>query len=352
MVESTGEIKEQESTKTTNKIDFPSTFKQFDVIFSKQFGKVELKEFSTLKPKENDCFLIQGFACGATGGETASLTSNYIVEQLNLPVVGEIVSDRFLPLGVIREGQPTGGIKLNGNENILVMTSDYEIKDPGIQNDIVKCIFDFCERHKVKTLISVDGLDVDPTKKRNSVEELKLGISAGSGSEESDWMDEDNSQASSLADYGDEDLTDEHYTEGPKSAEELLKKLENEDNKEQKVWFVTNDEELAQRLEQFNALPAREIACTGISGGILSQSTVRKMDTKILCLFAPLNKFLRIGTRSSIVLIHSLDKIMGNNVVIDTSELKKSAENLEKKLKEAINKLGPVKNLPESSMYM
>ena len=213
---------------------------------------------------------------------------------------------------------------------------------------MIDAVFDFCQRHRSKCLISVDGLDIDPTQRKQPSDDIKIGIQSAAGGAGGD--DEEEDEEGEDMDFEDEDA--------PKTTEELIKLLEQEDYKE-KVWYVTNNEHYAKKLQEMNATVAIEVACTGISGGILAEAPFRGVS--VLSLFAPLNKFLKIGTRASIALIHALNKLIvedQTNILIDTSELDKTAKELESKLKDVLGKLGTTgadEKTPGSafhSMYM
>ncbi|KAF0981122.1 hypothetical protein FDP41_012910 [Naegleria fowleri] len=305
----------------------PAFCKQYKIISKNRIGKVVLREFDSIEC--DGTVVIEGFP--SEEGMTAIMTANYIIKQLQLPLVGDIVSPYFTPLGVVRDGLPSHGIRIYGNKKIVVFVSEYEIKDPEIQNDIIDAVYDFCQRHRSKCLISVDGLDVDPTVKKQPTDDIKIGIQSSAAEDEDE--DEEGDEGEEMMSFEDEDA--------PKTTEELLKLLEQEDYKE-KVWYVTNSEHYAKKLQEMNATVAIEVACTGISGGILAEAPFRGVP--VLSLFAPLNKFLKIGTRASITLIHALNKLMSEDqtsILIDTSELDKTAKELESKLKDVLGKLAP-----------
>ncbi|KAL9646926.1 hypothetical protein ABK040_013785 [Willaertia magna] len=321
----------------------PPFCRSYKVIGKNKVGKVVLREFETMEC--DGAVVIEGFP--SEEGMTAIMTANYIIKQLKLPLVGDIVSPYFQPLGVVRDGLPSHGIRIYGNKKIVVFVSEYEIRDPEIQNDIIDAIYDFCTRHRAKALISVDGLDVDPTQKKSATDDIKIGITAGAGNEDEEEDEEGGEEVMSFED-----------DEAPKTTEELLKMIDQEDYKE-KVWYVTNCEHYAKKLQEMNATVAIEVACTGISGGILAESAFNTVN--VISLFAPLNKFLKIGTRASISLIHALNKLLEEGdeqlVMIDTTELDKTSQELESKLKDVLGKLGGVdeggaKPSAFHSMYM
>ncbi|EFC47272.1 COG1938 domain-containing protein [Naegleria gruberi] len=307
----------------------PIFCRQYKIICKNSIGKVVLREFDSIEC--DGTVVIEGFP--SEEGMTAIMTANYIIKQLQLPLVGDIVSPYFTPLGVVRDGLPSHGIRIYGNKKIVVFVSEYEIKDPEIQNDVIDAVYDFCQRHRSKCLISVDGLDMDPTVKKQPSDDIKIGIQAAGGAgEEGDDEEGEDEEGDEMMSFEDEDA--------PKTTEELLKLLEQEDYKE-KVWYVTNNEHYAKKLQEMNATVAIEVACTGISGGILAEAPFRGVP--VLSLFAPLNRFLKIGTRASIALIHALNKLISEDqtsILIDTSELDKTAKELESKLKDVLGKMG------------
>jgi len=93
----------------------PPFCRQYKIICKNRIGKIVLREFDTIEcdgtvvieGKSNQIVIIadqyrSGFP--SEEGMTAIMTANYIIKQLQLPLVGDIVSPYFTPLGVVRDG--------------------------------------------------------------------------------------------------------------------------------------------------------------------------------------------------------------------------------------------------------
>jgi len=318
-------------------------FPKFNVIQQIKKGDLVLREFESMCC--DGSAVIIGFP---SQNLTSSTVANYIIEQLNLPIVGDIISDSFPPFAIVRNGIPATGLRIHGNKRIVVFSSEFDLRDNKLQNDTIHLIYDFCVRHRSSMMIVVDGIVTDPSKKKKSNQlhkvqlEKKLSQLATSEQESRDNLDEDIEEAEEESNgflLDDED-EDEMNIE---SKEDILKVLEdsikegNSNENLKKLFFSTNSESIGKKLLAMNHKPVIEFADLSLTAGILGRSSSSPVN--VLCLLSPLNKLLQIGIRSSITIISCIDKLLSKEKLFDTSTLGKSAEELEKQIKNEISKL-------------
>jgi len=127
------------------------------VSFEKKYDEgVVLKEFEGIDV--DGAVFIEGFPSLAL---TGVLTVGYLSEKMNLPLVGDISSTKFPPKCVIEGSQPMNSIRLRGNKDIVVVHCEFKLPTPELTNAVSKVIVDFVQRHKCKTLFTIEGMPVD-----------------------------------------------------------------------------------------------------------------------------------------------------------------------------------------------
>jgi len=70
------------------------------------------------------------------------MVAEFIIEDQNLPLVGEIISKGFPPVVTIKKSQALPSCRIYGNKDYVVFTSSYQF-GPEISNEIVELIFFF-----------------------------------------------------------------------------------------------------------------------------------------------------------------------------------------------------------------
>jgi len=288
--------------------------------------------------------ILMGFP---SGNMVSIMSAKYIVKELDLPHVGDIVSKMFNPVTVISDGVPSHCCRIYGDKRVIVFTSDCEYENAEVLNEMVKSIYDFAKRHKSEMIICCEGLIEDPTKEERIAQNIKIDIV---GDDDTDGEIDTSSDTQDAAVSSKEDLL------------ELLKKVTREHEKmDGQLWFTTNSTGLAEQLKNIGHKPVRNLILKGISAGIISEMSIRHVP--VVCLFAPLNKMLQVGARGSISIIHCIDSLLSSihtgqqgHLVIDTSNLNKTATEIDKAIIEAINKIdimsGSCPKDRYSNMYM
>jgi len=112
--------------------------------------------------------------CGfPTTSLTSVLVSGYTVEQLKLPLVGVITSNKFPPKCVIEKGVPAHPVRIYGDKRIVVIVCEFQMPSHEVTYAVVGAILRFAERHSSPIVIAIEGLPsetVDP----NSAEQHEI----------------------------------------------------------------------------------------------------------------------------------------------------------------------------------
>jgi hypothetical protein len=112
------------STSTTSKAIRP--FKKRVVSHEQSYGPVVVREFDSLSHLTANASLPMLVSFPSVH-ITSTLVCNYIAEQLQLELVGEFHSAEFPTRAVISNGQPSHGLRLVGNESVLILLCEFKI---------------------------------------------------------------------------------------------------------------------------------------------------------------------------------------------------------------------------------
>ncbi len=331
--ESDKEEKKEEDKK--EKEPLPSFVKRIKIVKETKYGDVTVREFEGIEKCEGSVML-EGFS---GPGQAGLLAVTYIIEQLKLPLVGDVTCSKFAPLAVQRKGVPSNGIAIYGNEKITCVLSELEIDFPEVANNVIDGIIDLARRLKCPQLISTDGIpDLSDAGKK---QRLSLKISRANSAEEEggdDWEDVEEGEEGDEGEGEELALDDEDGEDKvPQTKEEFIQMIEDA-TKNEKIYFVTNEEGLGDRMLSLNCEPLPDSNHEGtITGGILARLPF--IDFPIIVLFASLNKYLEVGLRAALRIINTLDRLVAKDLLIDTSELQKNAKDLEQKVKTLLQKI-------------
>jgi len=244
------------------------------VVFEKTMGpshaSMTIKEFSSI-----DCdgaSIIEGFPSMTL---TSLLTTNYLQEQLELPLIGVITSPEFPPRCVILKGRPTHAVRIFGNKDIVLIISEFKIPKPDLNYWLVQIILDFAKRHNCKMIYTVEGIPTEGLKKRSEVDKEK----------------------------------------------DLLK-------------FITTSAALSSRLKELNHEAVDEGVIGGVTGLILAEAGLH--NQQVSCLLAPTAKHFP-DAYPTVSILKTLSKLL--DIKIDLGPLEEKAlklqENIEKFMDEA-----------------
>jgi predicted ATP-grasp superfamily ATP-dependent carboligase len=328
-------VHEEHANEMVDDLHVPNHCTKYKIIKEYKIGDIILREFDTINTC-NGATLLEGFPCE---GLTSLIAANHVIKQLNLPPVGDVISRKFIPICFVKDGVPTNGVRIHGNDKICVFVSEFDLDEPDLLNDITTAILDFSKRHNIKHIISVDGIPKDPTKRITPEEKFKIQL--------------ERAEEDSFEEVDEESMFDAD-DEVPSSPEDLLKLLlpENEEV-QKKIWFLTNDQSMGEKLSKMGHTPVVEMQKRGVTGGLLAAAPFS--DISISCLFAPLNKHLQIGIKAAIVLLGCLQNLLGDEKIIDMSELVKTAKSIDEQIHKEVRKMNSssdIKKAYSTSMYM
>jgi predicted ATP-grasp superfamily ATP-dependent carboligase len=293
------------STSNEKKYNFIARRK---VISKIDYGSLVLREF-----KNMDCdgaVIFEGFPSG--GEEQLSLcvmVAHYLIEQLQLPLIGEITSSAYQPVAVVEKGAASHSIRIYGNKHLVVFTSEFPLSEEG-ENDLVASIMDFAGRHKSPLIVSVKSLDGEPEGKS------KYNIKIEDSEEEED---------------------------APQSKEDILKIIAKAKSRkvDEKLWFVTNDESFAEKMIKFEHKPIQDVIVSGVSAGLIAESSYS--DITVCCLFSPLSdlqKVISIDARVAINVALVVSKLLGETITLDLTKMNEEVAKMEETMKKIIERLG------------
>lgn len=286
-----------------------------EISYGRESGRVVLREFDTMCC--DGSAIVVGFPRSAKGDMLASGTAQFIVQQLELPLVGDIRSDHFPSVAMMKQSTPHNSIRIYGNKRMVVIVSDLDIKDPAMEHAIVRAIYEFARRHRCSMIVTVDAVAMDTRTVR---------LVTGEIDEDSFALGKDTKPAPD--------------TPVPKSREELLTLLSavNSNKKNgpaastgEELLFVTNREEMANRLEEMgHRAVVNHMNVVGFVGGIMAEMSFSR--TTVISLFALLKPQQIIATNATITLVHAIDKLLGRELLIDTTQLEKAGRELQDKV--------------------
>ena len=104
------------------------------------------------------------------------------------------------------------------------------------------------------------------------------------------------------------------------------------------IYFITNDQDMADTLAKFGHLPIKEnIVLSGISSVVLGKAPFSEQT--VVGLFAPISITHEIlSTKPIISIVHAIDKLLGEELFIKTDKLEKTGEAIREKINEVLEK--------------
>lgn len=289
------------------------TIQKRKIISKIDYGSLVLREFQNI-----DCTGAAIYDATPSDNEQVSIGSlvgHFIIEQLELPLIGEFFSRSYNPVSVVERGHSSQFARIYGNKNFVVFTSEFQLSEEG-EHDMVDAILDFSARHKCTMIMSVKSLESEPEKKS------KYNVKFETPQEDSEG--------------------EEGGDEVPQTKEDILKLIEEAKKKklDERLYFCTNNEDLADKLIKSEHKPIQDVMIAGVAGGLIAEATYQ--DIPILCLFSPmteLHKFISIDTREGISIVHCINKLF-ENLKLDITKMNEEATKMEELMKKIIERLG------------
>lgn len=245
------------------------------ISMSKTYGEnLTLREFKGCNV--NGSVIIECFS-PAEHLDVGQIAAEYIIRALDLPLIGDIISDSFTPLTIIVDGIPSSSARIYGNKHIVIFVSNYTLK-PEMTALFIKALFEFATRHDCSMIMSMKAIDLNPVTEK---------------------VDPTTGQPI------------------PPSKEEVVKMLEEAKKKtDEKLMFLTNDEDFANKMIKMEHKPVSDLTIGGIAGGILAEAQFSSVP--VACLFSPISgavfRYLPVDGKASIILLRCISDLLGGKI--------------------------------------
>ena len=188
--------------------------------------------------------LLVGFA---DIGITPIITTNSLIEQLQLPQIGFLKCLEQAPSATIRGGQPAHSIRVYGNEHIVIIMSDSKVKEDSLASALVGAVIKCVAILGSKMIYSTEGVPVESTEKIERKE----------------------------------------------------------------MQFLTTDEEISKKLTEIGHKPLTDAVIAGISGGLLAECSLIDVDHDInYCILLAPTCSLYPDVWSSVLIIQALNSLL------------------------------------------
>ena len=354
-----------------------------EVVREIEVGDVTVREFRGVECVKG-VPIVEGFPAS---GLSSSLAANYLVSELDLPLVGEIVSDAFPALGVVSRYAASSGCRIYGDERLAVFVSDYKIKEEegavSVLADIVDAVLDFANRHGSKLIITAEGLARTSSIKKSDYETQEELLAAmleqmgdHAGEEEQEEIkaaieermreaaleklrlreeEEAKGSGSGSPDSAASGGGDAGAKKKRKSKKKKKKGAEDSDSESDEepedgeIRFVCNDSELALRMKALGHRPLREGMLSGVTGGIIARASTTKQT--VVCVLSPYDEALPDAS-ATVPIIECIDAILGDDIVIDTLDLEREVRRIERELRKAIEEMVPKSGTTSKDRHM
>jgi predicted ATP-grasp superfamily ATP-dependent carboligase len=205
-------------------------------------------------------------------GITPIITTNSLIEKLELEQIGFLSSSKLPPGAVVSGGQARHSIRIYGDSRLVIVISDSKISKDCSASLLVDAILKIAKSLESHLIICTEGVPVE-------------------------------------------------------TAEKIERK---------ELQFVTTSESLANKLVELNHTPLQEAIVAGITGGLLAECTLienEESELDICVILAPTCS-LYPDVMSSVIIIQLLNELFSFQTC--TKSLEDSAKKLEQKANELI----------------
>jgi len=127
--------------------------KKRTIVFKQKYGAITLREYDNIHC--DGSVVVEGFTSSSL---TPILVANYLADQLELPLIGDILCDDFPPRAVLNNGSIQRSVRILGDERFVVFLCEFSFAKADLTNNIIEALLDFSIRHKCSNLISVEGI--------------------------------------------------------------------------------------------------------------------------------------------------------------------------------------------------
>eukprot|EP00163_Fabomonas_tropica_P028765 TRINITY_DN5928_c0_g1_i6.p1 TRINITY_DN5928_c0_g1~~TRINITY_DN5928_c0_g1_i6.p1 ORF type:complete len:195 (+),score=69.78 TRINITY_DN5928_c0_g1_i6:97-681(+) len=163
-------MSDKEEKKSEKKKAFKVTgpFKSKKVVYTETFGKLKLMEYEGVEQCDG-AYMIEGVPSVSL---TSILAANFLVDQLELEVVGAMTCDDLTPRVVVDKGRPHHAIRIMGNKDLVVILCEFKLTPVSMWH-LVDAIASFAKRHHIKSVITIEGLPKEALPDSDSEEDIE-----------------------------------------------------------------------------------------------------------------------------------------------------------------------------------
>lgn len=361
---------EYESKKPVNS---KSSVDRINVSATFHYGEITVRELESASACEG-APVIAGFP---SVGITSSIATGYILEHLNLPLVGLITSpDNFPAACLVHDGIPSPPLRIHGDKRLVVIASEIRLPPSNGKAvaSVVEAVFDFAKRHHCTEIFVLDGLpleSLDQVDLQALKETMADGFSpmrgrsprprGGSGGPSAAGMPPLLPLPSSPGTAGNRSMSPAASSASasatgagsPSPPAPAAASGESAGASERKlVRFLTTSSTIGPQLMAEHHRPLHEALIQGIAGQFLSEAAFLSAEyPNVTCLLAPVSQSFP-DAWGAVFAVQTLQSLL--HFSVDMSPLKSKAAELEAKINSTVQEVMNAqrqKLAPPPSMY-
>jgi len=153
-----------------------SMFTKPKVILERKKNSITLREFEGCQAVSN-AVIVCGFPSTTL---TPILTAGFLVEQMNLPLIGVLSSPLFPEKCMIENSLPLPSVRIYGSNKLVVIQGEVKMPSSEVTHDLVSLIFDFAERHSCPMIVATEGLPQENYDRSRDSGKIKFVGTSGS----------------------------------------------------------------------------------------------------------------------------------------------------------------------------
>jgi len=314
------------------------------IVFKQKYGTITLREYDNIQC--DGSVVVEGFTSSSL---TPILVANYLADQLELPLIGDILCDDFPPRAVVNNGQIQRSVRILGDQRIVVFLCEFSFAKADITNSIIEALLDFSARHKCSNLLSVEGIpksfvereltdrerlikaENEKDGKIKPKEEEKKVVEPKKGKAKTRKLSDDDDDSK-------KDEKDVFTVEERKKIEERIGSS---------ILYVTNNEDLDKKLYSHGCVPFGNGLVDGITGGLLCEMVESASTVTVFMVSAD----MRYPDASSAVTVLQCIHHLYPDIKIDLKPLADKAKFLQNAINKMNRSIQEEHNKPIPGMY-
>jgi len=264
--------------------------KKRKIVFKQKYGAITLREYDGIHC--DGSVVVEGFTSSSL---TPILVANYLADQLELPLIGDMLCDDFPPRAVVNNGQIQRAVRILGDQRLVVFLCEFSFSKADITNNIIEALLDFSSRHKCINLLSVEGIPKSFVERELLDRERLIKAEHEKENKDKPTENKEDKPRSKSPDPKKgkprtRKLSDEEEDTTTKSEEkdtltpEEKKKVE--DRVPTTVLYVTNNEDFDKKMTSHGYTPFGNGVVDGITGGLLCEMVEAAVNVTIFLVSA------------------------------------------------------------------